>query len=167
MIAGEEGFRLEIKAHLEGKGYSVFVVGDQVEAIGLLDSTSFEVILWRLVPEDEYKWILMDYLGALSMGPKVILMVEKGQLSQSIEGMRRGAFDEVFTPFAWESLEEKIEQAIEAVQKAKKGREDGEWWKDILAGSVLGEARPAEEIEQVLRESKRPIAKRDKTIKLD
>ncbi len=152
VVALEEDFRSGIKAHLHKRGYRVLGAADQAEAVGLLDRSGVDVVVWHCLPGDGCGWILMDHVRTLSPAPPVILLVSKGQVQHGIEGMKRGAFDDLLIPFAWENLEEKVEAAMEAGRKAgKKGRSLRPWEEDLTGAGVpagTGEFQTMEEQEK-------------------
>ncbi|MEJ5347302.1 MAG: response regulator [Desulfosoma sp.] len=137
VVALEEDFRSGIKVHLQKRGYRVLGAADQAEAVGLLDLSDVDVVVWHCFSGDRCGWILMDHVRTLSPAPPVILLVPKGQVQHGIEGMKRGAFDDLLIPFAWENLEETVEAAIKAGRKAVKNRKSlRPWEKDSTAAEV-------------------------------
>jgi len=153
VVAAEETFRSGLRAHLQKRGYLVLTAADQAEAVGLLDHPGAEVVVWHCVPDDGCGWILMDHVRTLTTAPPVILLVPKGQLHHGIEGMKRGAFDDLLIPFAWENLEEKVALALEAVRKtAKKKKTLRQRWEDFMVAAAFAEAGAPEEARRVLGE---------------
>ncbi len=146
VVASEEGFRAGLTARLRQDGYRVVDAADQVEAMGLLDAQPVDAVVWHCVANDGWGWILLDHVRGLPQPPPVILLVPKGQVEHGIEGMRRGAFDDLLIPFAWESLKEKVAAALRAARtaakKKKTGRPSGE---EAAAAEASAEAASPEE----------------------
>ncbi len=145
VVASEEGFRAGLTARLRQDGYRVVDAADQVEAMGLLDAQPVDAVVWHCVANDGWGWILLDHVRGLPQPPPVILLVPKGQVEHGIEGMRRGAFDDLLIPFAWESLKEKVAAALRAARtaakKKKTGRPSGE---EAAAAEASAEAASPE-----------------------
>lgn len=151
VVAPEESFRSGIRAHLHKGGYQVITAADQAEAVGLLDHKGADVVVWHCVPDDGCGWILMDHVRTLSSAPPVILLVPRGQLHHGIEGMKRGAFDDLLIPFAWEDLREKVALAMQAGRKVVKKRKSlRQRWEDFMVAAAFAEAGAPEEARRVL-----------------
>lgn len=151
VVALEENFRSGIRAHLHREGYRVFEAADQAEAVGVLDHEGVDVVVWHALPEDGCGWFLMDHVRTLSPAPPVILLVAKGQLQHGIEGMKRGAFDDLLIPFAWENLQEKIAAAVEANRRAAtKKKTLRQRWEDFMVAAAFAEAGAVDEARRVL-----------------
>ncbi len=154
VVAPDEAFRAGITARLRQDGYRVMDVADQAEAMGLLDHERVDAVVWHCVQNDGWGWILLDHVRGLPQAPPVILLVPKGQVHHGIEGMRRGAFDDLLIPFAWESLREKVAAAIQASTKAaKKKKTLRQRWEDLMVAAAFAEAGAPEEARRLMEAS--------------
>lgn len=153
VVALEHNFRSGIRAHLDRAGYRVLEAADQAEAVGVLDREGVDVVVWHTVPEDGCGWFLMDHVRTLSPTPPVILLVAKGQLQHGIEGMKRGAFDDLLIPFAWEDLHAKIATAVQVGRRAaKKKKTLRQRWEDFMVAAAFAEAGAMDEARRVLED---------------
>lgn len=161
VVASEEGFRMGITARLRQDGYRVVGAADQAEAMGLLDSQPVDVVVWHCVAKDGWGWILLDHTRSLSQPPPVILLVPKGQVQHGIEAMRRGAFDDLLIPFAWENLEEKVAAGVRAARTAAKKKKAcrRRWAEDEATGSVA-EGGASEKAQRLVESSRSKTAEK-------
>lgn len=171
VVTPDEGFRAGITARLRQDGYGVVDAADQSEAMGILDHERVDVVVWHCAPNDGWGWILLDHVRGLPQAPPVILLVPKGQVHHGIEGMRRGAFDDLLIPFAWESLQEKVAAALQAAPKAaKKKKTLRQRWEDFMVAAAFAEAGDPDEARRLIKASRSETAattasqkKRDKS----
>jgi len=155
VVAPDEGFRAGITARLRQDGYRVVDAADQAEAMGLLDQERVDAVVWHCAQNDGWGWILLDHVGGLPEAPPVILLVPKGQVQHGIEGMRRGAFDDLLIPFAWESLQEKVAAALRATPKAaKKKKTLRQRWEDFMVAAAFAEAGAPDEARRLMEASR-------------
>ncbi|MEJ5364919.1 MAG: response regulator [Desulfosoma sp.] len=154
VVAPDEGFRAGITARLRQDGYRVVDAADQAEAMGLLDHERVDVVVWHCAQNDGWGWILLDHVRGLPGAPPVILLVPKGQVQHGIEGMRRGAFDDLLVPFAWESLQEKVAAAMRSAPKAaKKKKTLRQRWEDFMVAAAFAEAGASDEARRLIKGS--------------
>ena len=155
VVAPDEGFRAGITARLRQDGYRVVDATDQAEAMGLLDQERVDAVVWHCAQNDGWGWILLDHVRGLPEAPPVILLVPKGQVQHGIEGMRRGAFDDLLIPFAWESLQEKVADALRATPKAaKKKKTLRQRWEDFMVAAAFAEAGAPDEERRLMEASR-------------
>ncbi|WP_027184297.1 response regulator [Desulfovibrio inopinatus] len=116
IIEADERFRGHLAGRLRRQRFQVIEASAFDEAMGILESTPVGVVLLGLNDGQRHG---LDTLSALlkeNAHRKVILLVPEKDVTLSMEGMKRGAYDDVELPFDLRTLVEKIDKALEPEQ---------------------------------------------------
>jgi two-component system response regulator HydG len=98
---------------LRGEGYEVADAASVAEAVGLLSSSPFDVVLTDLRMEPQDGLDLLRQAAAVSPQTQVIVMTGYGTIESAVEAIRRGAYDYVAKPFKETELLLRVRQAME------------------------------------------------------
>ncbi|MBC7360043.1 MAG: response regulator [Desulfacinum sp.] len=139
VVEEDERFRGSLCAWLRRRGYGVLEADGQQEALGLLEAEPVDVVLLGCREDSGQGWVLLDQTRAMDV--PVILLVPKGRVQLSMEGMRRGAFDDLFVPFDWQALEDRIRAAGAARREPRRPRKSlKQRWEDLMVAAAFAEA---------------------------
>lgn len=102
---------------LQREGYTVFSAGSGKEAIGVIDSNDFRVVLTDMRMETEFSGFdVLEHIEKVSPSTQVIILTEFGSIEMAKEAMKRGAF-EFFAKDEPESTNQLIrEKVVEALK---------------------------------------------------
>lgn len=104
VVDDDESLRKSIKLNIEHAGFTCTTVGSGPEALELLDSQTFDIVLSDLqLPEMNG----IDFIKACCEkhpGMAIILMTGFGSSSLALEAMRAGAYDYISKPFEPDEL---------------------------------------------------------------
>lgn len=101
-----------LKRGLEAEGYGVSVAADGEEGERLALGGGFDlVILDRMLPKRGGMTVLATLRRARPALP-VILLTAKGEISDRVEGLDRGATDYIAKPFAFEELAARVRAGL-------------------------------------------------------
>jgi DNA-binding NtrC family response regulator len=107
------------KFHLQSEGYKVVTVESGAEGIGLLEETSFPLILTDLNLPDIDGIAVVKRAKELSPLTEIIVISGFGSVSGAVEATKAGAFYFVEKPVEYEELLLLVEKALERRQQAE------------------------------------------------
>ncbi|MFN8159467.1 MAG: response regulator transcription factor [Solirubrobacterales bacterium] len=114
-----------VRRGLEAEGYEVRVAADGVEGERLaLEGSADLVILDRMLPRKDG----MDVLSAIRRADPalpVILLTARGEVSDRVEGLDRGATDYLAKPFAFEELAARVRAHLRRPEAGQPTRLEG------------------------------------------
>ncbi len=94
--------------------YDIFLARDADEAIRLLDTEHFDVVLTDLKMAGKSGMSVVDHALKRPYRPICIMMTAYGSIETAVEAMRRGAFDFMMKPVNLEKLEVIIRRALKS-----------------------------------------------------
>ncbi|MCP3981390.1 MAG: sigma-54-dependent Fis family transcriptional regulator [bacterium] len=113
VVEDEPNLRDGIVTAFGDRDWQVTQAGNGVEAISLLESEVFDVVITDYkMPEADGQDVLKR-CRMLNEGTVVIMMTAFGTVESAVEAMKTGAYDYVLKPFNLEELELKVDKALE------------------------------------------------------
>jgi DNA-binding NtrC family response regulator len=108
-----------LSVRLGSKDYRIFKPGQPTETKRILKRKDIDVVLLDFNGLKREGLALLKMIKKMRPAVQVIIINSAEQLSLSIEGMRLGAFDDLFIPFDLEALIERIKEASDQKKKAE------------------------------------------------
>lgn len=125
MIAVDDAFRKHLSDRLRNHKYSVVEAGDDVQARKAVQSRNIDVVLLGLEGFRHQGLELLKAIKQIRPEVEVILLNPSEALPVSIQGMKLGAFDDLWIPLDMETLLTRVEEAYQHRMKGKTGKENG------------------------------------------
>jgi two-component system, NtrC family, response regulator AtoC len=125
VVDDEKNMQVVLKLLFDGEGYDTSCVSDGVEALEVLASGGFAVVV------SDFKMNRMDGMGLLKamrekgMRVPFILVTAYGTIEKAVEAVKLGAVDVVTKPFAKEALLAIVSRAVQIDERAKPWCSDG------------------------------------------
>jgi len=117
----EERFRTTLGKRLAESGFEVRDVGSGQEALDLLGREPCDVVVLDIRMPGLSGIETLAEIRKRHIGVEVIMLTGHADVPGAIEGMRLGAFDYLMKPHDFESLQEKLRQAV-AVKREREER---------------------------------------------
>lgn len=121
IVDDERNTREGLASTLEDS-YEVYTAGNADEALRLMDSENFDVVLTDLRMAGKSGLSVVDHALQLPHKPVCIMMTAYGNVETAVEAMRRGAYDFLTKPLNLEKLEIVIQRAIQSRTTEKENR---------------------------------------------
>ncbi len=123
IIDDEEGVRTSLRLILEDEGYDALDASGPEEALGILEESSFDVVLCDVrMPRRSGLDLLPDIIS-LQPSTTVLMMSAYGEVEQSLEAVRKGAYDYLAKPFEPQELLLTIRKAEERERLRRENRQ--------------------------------------------
>ena len=120
MIVEKDSFLYEhLSGRLGSKDYRIFKPRQPAETKRILKKKDIDVVLLDFNGLKREGLALLNMIKKMRPAVQVIIINSAEQLSLSIEGMRLGAFDDLFMPLDLEVLIARIKEAFEQKKKAE------------------------------------------------
>jgi len=113
LVEDDPDMLLLVSEHLGGEGHTVVGTGRGAEAIALLRSGDFDVVLTDLRMPDVDGMDVLRAARETQRGVPVILFTAFGSIETAIQAMRQGAYDYVTKPFSLEEITLLVGRALE------------------------------------------------------
>ncbi len=108
----EERFRTTLAKRLTESGFAVQTVGSGLEALEFLGKEPCDVVILDIKMPGLSGIETLAEVRKKHIGVEVILLTGHADVPTAIEGMRLGAFDYLMKPHDFESLVEKLHEAV-------------------------------------------------------
>ena len=141
LVDDDVTFCLILKTWLTKRGYEVSETHSFKEAVNILDTGTFDIMLSDIRLPDEDGINLLKRAKAQSFKMPVILMTGYADIRTAVLSIKLGAFDYVSKPVIPEDMLEKIEKAIKASAASEKPASVQEVNIDDNIEGTSGEAR--------------------------
>jgi len=112
VVDDEEDIRLLLQTAIERMGYATTLAGGVTEAKTKMGSESFDLVLTDMKMPDGEGFELVEYCQSLESFTPCAVITAHGSMDMAIEALKRGAFDFVSKPIAFDKLQQLIEAAI-------------------------------------------------------
>jgi DNA-binding NtrC family response regulator len=168
LIIEKECFLYE---HLHGrlgtKDYRIFKPRQPAETKRILKRKNIDVVLLDLNGLKREGLAFLKLVKKMRPAVQVIIINNAEQISLSIEGMRLGAFDDLFIPFDLDVLIARITEAFEQKKKVESKKPSFfQRYQDIMVAASFAEAGESDMAREILnRESVHKSCIKDKQIK--
>src|SRR5207253_11334331 len=111
IVEDEAGLRQGLEIKLRMENYETVQAADGEEAIRLFHADQPDLVLLDLMLPKKSGFEVLDHIRKYSRAP-VILLTARGQETDKVPGLRRGADDYVTKPFAVQELFARIDAAM-------------------------------------------------------
>ena len=113
LVDDEVVFTDNMSTLLEARGYIVTAVNNGESAIRALEESKFDVMVLDLkMPGMDGMEVLAE-VRRLRPLIQVIMLTGHGTIESAVEGLQQGAYDYLLKPYDFESLFEKLQEAVE------------------------------------------------------
>jgi DNA-binding NtrC family response regulator len=113
VVDDKQGMRDMLAAVLRDRGHEPTCCASGEEALTALETRPYDLVLTDLRMGDVGGMEVLEAVRRRSPDTPVIVMTAYGSVSQAVDAMRLGAFDFVEKPFSVESIEARIEHALQ------------------------------------------------------
>jgi DNA-binding NtrC family response regulator len=113
LVDDEERFRTTLAKRLAESGFEVQTAGSGQDALDLLAKTPCDAVVLDIRMPGLSGIETLAEIRKSHIGVEVILLTGDADVPSAIEGMRLGAFDYLMKPHEFDSLREKLVQAVE------------------------------------------------------
>jgi putative nucleotidyltransferase with HDIG domain len=113
VVDDESHVRSMMGATLERQGYEVQLAASGHEAMGMLESNSYDLVLTDIVMQDGNGIALLERIRGREPHLPVVMVTAIHDISVAIDSMRRGAYDYLLKPFEREHLVGTVIRALE------------------------------------------------------
>ncbi len=115
VVDDEEALRTVLAAELEGEGYQVTSAADGQEAINILGSLAFDLILLDIKMPNVDGFEVLKYAKERHPSTKIIMLTGFADLKNAIESKKLGAEDFVSKPYDLVDLLTTVERVLTGV----------------------------------------------------
>ncbi|MBI5463839.1 MAG: response regulator [Ignavibacteriales bacterium] len=112
VVDDEEALRTVLSAELEGEGYSVLSAGDGQEALNILGSKEFDLILLDIKMPNVDGFEVLKFVKERHPATKVVMLTGFADLKNAIESKKLGAEDFISKPYDLVDLLTTIERVL-------------------------------------------------------
>jgi UDP-3-O-[3-hydroxymyristoyl] N-acetylglucosamine deacetylase len=112
VVDDEEALRTVLSTELEGEGYQVSTAGDGEEAIKILGSQQFHLILLDIKMPNVDGFEVLKFVKQKQPTTKVIMLTGFADLKNAIESKKLGAEDFVSKPYDLVDLLTTVERVL-------------------------------------------------------
>ncbi len=151
LVDDDESLLRLMAIRLKGEGYNVQCAGGGKEALRLINTQNFDVVLSDLRMPGLDGLSLFEEIMGLGKDVPVILMTAHGTIQDAVEATQRGVFGFLTKPIDHVELRSLMEKAVSQSQ----GAQVGQWCEKIITRSM--------QMEQLLDQAYR-VAKRDVSV---
>lgn len=129
-----------IDMNLSALGYWCKTVQDGLEAINLIETEQFDLILLDVMLPGADGYDIMEYIRPLKI--PVIFITAKHEVKDRVKGLKLGAEDYLVKPFEIVELVARVEVVLRRFHKAQHRLEAGNVVVDMEARTVLRDGMP-------------------------
>ncbi len=115
VVDDEEALRTVLGSELEGEGYAVQTAGDGDEAIKILETNVFDLILLDIKMPTVDGFEVLKFVKQHQPATKVIMLTGFADLKNAIESKKLGAEDFVSKPYDIVDLLTTVERVLSGV----------------------------------------------------
>ena len=115
VVDDEDALRTVLSAELEGEGYRVSSAGDGAEAINILKTQVFDLILLDIKMPNVDGFEVLKFVKENQPSTKVIMLTGFADLKNAIESKKLGAEDFVSKPYDLVDLLTTVERVLSGV----------------------------------------------------
>ena len=119
IVDDEHEFASALAERLLLRDFDTTVANTGIDALGHINSTTFDVVLLDLKMPDMGGLEVLEKIKAHDPTVEVIILTGHGSAARDREGMERGAFDYLMKPIELSDLIIKVKQAYEKRQENK------------------------------------------------
>jgi two-component system response regulator HydG len=153
IVEDNETLRAGLRVSLEDSGYGIHEAATGEEAVQLLETDFFHVVVSDIKLGDLTGVDILKKAKEVNTGTEVILMTAYATVDSAIQALRLGAFDYIQKPFEVEHLKHRVRTAL----KMGKMRGELEFYQKaayqnaLQSGALVAESRGMKDILSVIR----------------
>ena len=129
-----------IDINLSAAGYHCKAVQDGLQALDMIESESFDLILLDIMLPGADGYDIMEYIRPLKI--PVIFITAKHEVKDRVKGLRLGAEDYLVKPFDVVELTARVEAVLRRYHKTERELTAGDVVVDVEARRVLKGGKP-------------------------
>lgn len=118
IVDDEVGMQIALREVLQRQGYRLTVASDAMEALGKLESETFDLILTDVRMPEMTGLELLERVRARWPETDVLVMTAYGTIEDAVDAMKKGAADYLLKPFSSETVEEIVTRLLERRKKS-------------------------------------------------
>ncbi len=122
VVDDEPHFRDSLRQLLEAQGYQVAVAGGGAEAIEVLDSTPFDIVLLDLVMPGVNGRNVLEHIATKGLDTAVIVISGTTSVQEATSALVKGAEDYVGKPYDFDELSRRVRNACEKLALRRENR---------------------------------------------
>jgi two-component system nitrogen regulation response regulator GlnG len=145
VVDDEENIRWVFKQALEKKHFTVHTADGAEAAIDKIKANDYLLVFSDIFMGGMSGLDLLDKIREIRSGLKVVVMTAQDTMNNTIEAMRRGAYDYISKPFDFDEIYRLVDKAVENVGIADDGdgkEDDG----DFAVASIVGKSKKMQEV---------------------
>jgi two-component system response regulator GlrR len=150
LVDDDESLLCLMAIRLKGEGYNVQSAGGGKEALRLINTQNFDVVLSDLRMSGLDGLSLFEEIIGLGKDVPVILMTAHGTIQDAVDATQRGVFGFLTKPIDHDDLRSLMKKAVSQSQGAQKGQ----WCEKIITRSM----QMAQLLDQAYRVAKRDVS---------
>ena len=162
VVDDEAKMRHILKIMLELKGHSVKEASNGLEALELIKTEPFDLVITDIKMPELDGFGLLEELKSLDKAPPVVFITAFATIDSAVEAMKRGAIDYITKPFKEERIHITIEKALGISRLLQENRELRERLHEVQGPHDIVCASPA--MREILRLAQRVAQKPDTTV---
>ena len=121
-------------------GCQVKAFHDRNQAAGFLNNTVYSVVITDFKQNDSSELNLLDFVVEHYPETKCIIFAKDGSIRDSVEAIKRGAFDYLTRPVSPKEIVRTVEKASAAGENYSLKRRKGNLTKELKFGELIGES---------------------------
>ena len=150
LVDDDESLLRLMAIRLKGEGYNVQSAGGGKEALRLINTQNFDMVLSDLRMPGLDGLSLFEEIIGLGKDVPVILMTAHGTIQDAVEATQRGVFGFLTKPIDHDELRSLMKKAVSQSQ----GAQNGQWCEKIITRSM----QMAQLLDQAYRVAKRDVS---------
>ncbi|MBP8130315.1 MAG: sigma-54-dependent Fis family transcriptional regulator [Candidatus Hydrogenedentes bacterium] len=119
VVDDRENMRVLLADTFSERGFDVKTAADGEQAIALIDSESFEVIITDLNMPGKDGIAVLRASKAKNPDTEVIIITAYGTIASAVDAMRFGAHDYITKPFKLNEIERKVEKIVQKIRPVR------------------------------------------------
>lgn len=112
LVEDEADVRESLRSQLEGEGHEVTVTDSGMEALALVESSKFDIVLTDVMLPDLNGLELVERLKPLPHKPVIVVMTGYGSVEMAVKAIKAGAFEFLQKPFSVDVLSAMVASAL-------------------------------------------------------
>jgi DNA-binding NtrC family response regulator len=152
VVDDDPGMRETLEAVLTADGYTVSTAENGKEALDILGTGSFDIMLLDLKMPDCLGTELLPKVKSIAPEIVVIMMTAFGTIKSAVEALKLGAYDFITKPFELEEMRMVIQKAFELQQLSIENEEVREKLNDnfVLKG-IVGKSPAMKDVFKIIK----------------
>lgn len=152
VVDDDLGMRETLEAVLIADGYQVGVAANGNEALGMLETGTFDVMLLDFKMPDYTGLELLARVKKIVPELVIIMMTAYGTVKIAVEAVKQGAYDFITKPFELEEMRMIIKKALEMQKLTQENKELRSMLKEkFIFKNMVGASKEMQEVFEVIK----------------